>query len=103
MTSTILLQACSNTRIEPVSLKNHSVNVFISPSLVEDKVKVAIPQAQTPTTFSSNTLGSSTSRQFILGSRNSKLAMVQAEIVKSKLEQSWPGLEVKICSMVSRA
>lgn len=40
---------------------------------------------------------------FVLGTRNSKLAMVQTELVKRLLEEAWPGIEIRICGMVSRA
>lgn len=37
---------------------------------------------------------------FVLGTRNSKLAMVQTELVKSELESRWPGTEIRIFGMV---
>lgn len=37
---------------------------------------------------------------FTLGTRNSKLAMVQTNIVKSALEERWPGIEIRIFGMV---
>ena len=43
----------------------------------------------------------STSKQiFVLGTRNSKLAMVQTELVKRELERRWPGTEIRIFGMV---
>lgn len=38
---------------------------------------------------------------FVLGTRTSKLAMVQTELVKKNLEKIWPGREIRICGMVS--
>lgn len=38
---------------------------------------------------------------FVLGTRNSKLAMVQTELVKKMLEEKWPGQEIRIQGMVS--
>lgn len=38
---------------------------------------------------------------FVLGTRNSKLAMVQTELVKKMLEERWPGQEIRIQGMVS--
>lgn len=40
-------------------------------------------------------------RIFTLGTRNSKLAMVQTNIVKAALEERWPGIEFRIYGMVS--
>ena len=39
-------------------------------------------------------------RIFTLGTRNSKLAMVQTNIVKAALEERWPGIEFRIYGMV---
>ncbi|GAA6031549.1 hypothetical protein JCM8097_006515 [Rhodosporidiobolus ruineniae] len=38
---------------------------------------------------------------FTLGTRNSKLAMVQAEIVCRELQQRWPGCEIRIFGMTT--
>lgn len=38
---------------------------------------------------------------FVLGTRVSKLAMVQTELVKRLLEEQWPTVEIRICGMVS--
>ncbi|GAA6015093.1 hypothetical protein JCM10207_008728 [Rhodosporidiobolus poonsookiae] len=38
---------------------------------------------------------------FTLGTRNSKLAMVQAEIVAREIEQRWPGCQVRIYGMTT--
>ncbi|GAA5869045.1 hypothetical protein JCM8547_008685 [Rhodosporidiobolus lusitaniae] len=38
---------------------------------------------------------------FTLGTRNSKLAMVQTEIVRRELEQRWPGCEIRIFGMTT--
>lgn len=38
---------------------------------------------------------------FTLGTRQSKLAMVQTEIVKKAIEQRWPDLEVRIFGMTT--
>ncbi|KAL8286698.1 hypothetical protein RQP46_004226 [Phenoliferia psychrophenolica] len=40
-------------------------------------------------------------RIFTLGTRNSKLAMVQTNIVKSALEERWPGIEFRIYGMTT--
>lgn len=37
---------------------------------------------------------------FVLGTRTSKLAMVQTELVKRELERIWPGREIRISGMV---
>jgi hydroxymethylbilane synthase len=39
---------------------------------------------------------------FTLGTRMSKLAMVQTNLVKEQLEARWPGTEIRIFGMVSR-
>ncbi|BGP34174.1 porphobilinogen deaminase [Rhodotorula toruloides] len=38
---------------------------------------------------------------FTLGTRNSKLAMVQTEIVRRELEERWPGCEIRIFGMTT--
>ncbi|GAA5993068.1 hypothetical protein JCM10908_003089 [Rhodotorula pacifica] len=38
---------------------------------------------------------------FTLGTRNSKLAMVQTEIVRRELEERWPGCEIRILGMTT--
>lgn len=38
---------------------------------------------------------------FVLGTRTSKLAMVQTELVKAQLEKIWPGRQIRISGMVS--
>ncbi|POY71674.1 putative Hydroxymethylbilane synthase [Rhodotorula taiwanensis] len=38
---------------------------------------------------------------FTLGTRNSKLAMVQTEIVRRDLEERWPGCEIRILGMTT--
>lgn len=38
---------------------------------------------------------------FTLGTRNSKLAMIQTEAVKRDLEQRWPGIEIRVYGMTT--
>ncbi|GAA5969530.1 hypothetical protein JCM11641_008145 [Rhodosporidiobolus odoratus] len=42
-----------------------------------------------------------TGEVFTLGTRNSKLAMVQTEIVRRELEERWPGCEIRIFGMTT--
>lgn len=39
---------------------------------------------------------------FTLGTRNSKLAMVQTETVRRELQEKWPGCEIRILGMVRK-
>lgn len=38
---------------------------------------------------------------FTLGTRNSKLAMIQTENVKKDLEQRWPGIDIRVYGMTT--
>ncbi|GAA5883428.1 hypothetical protein JCM3774_004276 [Rhodotorula dairenensis] len=67
------------------------------------------PPAATPATIANGTTNGASSHYthphagqvFTLGTRNSKLAMVQTEIVRRELEERWPGCEIRILGMTT--
>lgn len=84
---------------------DEAVAIFNSPmAAVSVQFAHSIPTAPLDMLHRSAAPSTSAARPiFVLGTRNSKLAMVQTELVKRLLEDAWPGIEIRICGMVSSA